>query len=270
MGAPSNARERLRLWAPSIAMAWALSLPAAASAQDLEPAPVLPPLERAIRIEASADTIKPGEQVVLRIHTGYEILGSFHALKTTSVSVSPAGTTTYSYLVTDSGGGADAASVTIHVSGPGAVELDTPAAEVSIPAHIFGSVDENDGAILFLGALTAEGRLAPLGLEAIQPDSSLPDPDSTTRYRLAGPPSLVSERSLSFEVGPAAVGMGPARYATLWRMLRAKDLLASTELTLAEVAERVGYGSEFSFAKAFKRTLGATPGRLRRASSAGA
>jgi AraC-like DNA-binding protein len=65
-------------------------------------------------------------------------------------------------------------------------------------------------------------------------------------------------------------GLSPMSYLTQWRMLRGRELLWTTSLTMAEVAARVGYHSEFAFAKAFKRTFGEAPGAVRReGSSAG-
>ncbi|MFT7621781.1 MAG: AraC-like DNA-binding protein [Myxococcota bacterium] len=58
-------------------------------------------------------------------------------------------------------------------------------------------------------------------------------------------------------------GWTPAQYLTHWRMRCARDLLA-TGMTLAEVAERVGYADEFGFAKAFKRVFDEAPGAARR------
>jgi transcriptional regulator GlxA family with amidase domain len=47
-------------------------------------------------------------------------------------------------------------------------------------------------------------------------------------------------------------------------MLLAARLLRDTSDPLAAVARAVGYGSEFAFAKAFKRHHGTTPGADRR------
>ncbi len=58
-------------------------------------------------------------------------------------------------------------------------------------------------------------------------------------------------------------GMPPGRYLLEWRMLKARHLLQAGQ-TLAEIAERVGYGSEAAFVRAFKRRFGETPGRFRR------
>jgi AraC-like DNA-binding protein len=62
----------------------------------------------------------------------------------------------------------------------------------------------------------------------------------------------------------ALVGAAPIAYLTRWRMLRADKLLRESRAGVGEVAEKVGYTSEAAFAKAFKRTLGRTPGKVRR------
>ncbi|HLU71117.1 MAG TPA: AraC family transcriptional regulator [Nonomuraea sp.] len=62
----------------------------------------------------------------------------------------------------------------------------------------------------------------------------------------------------------ALVGQPPLGYLTWWRLNLASRLLRSTDAPLSEVARRVGYGSEFAFANAFKRAFGTPPGRFRR------
>lgn len=62
------------------------------------------------------------------------------------------------------------------------------------------------------------------------------------------------------------VGEPPTRHLTRWRMELAARYLHAEDLSVAEVAERVGYGSEFAFSKAFKRHTGHPPGAYRRAS----
>lgn len=56
----------------------------------------------------------------------------------------------------------------------------------------------------------------------------------------------------------------PAQYVTQWRLHLARGWLQDARLSLAQVAERAGYGSEFAFAKAFKRVFGVAPGAYRR------
>ncbi len=61
----------------------------------------------------------------------------------------------------------------------------------------------------------------------------------------------------------ALVGVSPMVYLARWRMLKARDLLRDTSLPIAHVAGAVGYGSEFSFSRAFKRFFGTPPGQAR-------
>jgi AraC-like DNA-binding protein len=73
-------------------------------------------------------------------------------------------------------------------------------------------------------------------------------------------------RSTFFERFTRAVGLPPMEYLLAWRMAVAKDLLRRQDLALAEVAERVGYGSASTFSTAFSRYVGQPPGRYARAS----
>ncbi|MFI9839955.1 cupin domain-containing protein [Nonomuraea sp. NPDC051941] len=66
-----------------------------------------------------------------------------------------------------------------------------------------------------------------------------------------------------------AVGRPPLAYLTWWRMSTASRLLLGTDAPLQSVAERCGYGSEYAFAKAFKREYGIAPGRYRRKARSG-
>jgi AraC-like DNA-binding protein len=66
------------------------------------------------------------------------------------------------------------------------------------------------------------------------------------------------------------VGEPPLQYLTRWRMQRAAQELREQNASIAEVAAHVGYQSEASFNKAFKRWEGTTPAAYRRASRAAA
>jgi len=68
-------------------------------------------------------------------------------------------------------------------------------------------------------------------------------------------------RSAFFERFTRTVGRPPMEYLLAWRMAVAKDLLRRNDLGVAEVAERVGYGSASTFSTAFSRHLGQPPGR---------
>jgi AraC family transcriptional regulator, alkane utilization regulator len=62
----------------------------------------------------------------------------------------------------------------------------------------------------------------------------------------------------------ALVGESPLHYLTRWRMQTAAQLLHSGSCGVLDVAQRVGYESEVAFSKAFKRTMGVSPGVFRR------
>lgn len=73
-----------------------------------------------------------------------------------------------------------------------------------------------------------------------------------------------SSRSAFSERFTAVVGMSPGRYVTKWRMHVASSWLREQKLTVAETASRLGYDSEASFSRAFKRDVGVPPSALRR------
>lgn len=78
-----------------------------------------------------------------------------------------------------------------------------------------------------------------------------------TVTRLAREAAL--SRSVFFERFREAVGSTPIDYLTHWRMLLAKDLLRRNSATVAETAQRVGYGSASTFSAAFSRHVGVPP-----------
>jgi AraC-like DNA-binding protein len=64
------------------------------------------------------------------------------------------------------------------------------------------------------------------------------------------------------------LGRPPIRYLTDWRMHLAEDLLATTTLTVAAIAGRVGYDAEEAFSRAFRRAHGSPPAQWRAAHAA--
>jgi AraC-like DNA-binding protein len=69
--------------------------------------------------------------------------------------------------------------------------------------------------------------------------------------------TVLAERFLHF------VEVPPMRYLARWRMQLAASLLSGGELSIAEIAGRVGYGSEAALSRAFKRELGVAPATWR-------
>jgi len=64
------------------------------------------------------------------------------------------------------------------------------------------------------------------------------------------------------------VGETPIQYLTRWRMHRAAYYLRTEGLNIPQVADRVGYESDATFAKAFKRYIGSSPAAYRRSETA--
>lgn len=60
-----------------------------------------------------------------------------------------------------------------------------------------------------------------------------------------------------------ALGQAPMQYLTEWRMTQARDHLRANNLTLAQIADAVGYTSPFAFAAAFRRHHATPPGAWR-------
>lgn len=68
----------------------------------------------------------------------------------------------------------------------------------------------------------------------------------------------------SFAVKFAAmVGETPARYVAQVRMHQARRWIQQDRVRIADVAQRLGYDSEASFSRAFKRVIGTAPSRVR-------
>lgn len=57
------------------------------------------------------------------------------------------------------------------------------------------------------------------------------------------------------------------QYLTFWRMQKARELLQNSRLSTADIAGRVGYKSEASFSKVFKKIAGVGPGTFRKMSA---
>ena len=60
------------------------------------------------------------------------------------------------------------------------------------------------------------------------------------------------------------LGDTPMNYLTSWRIHKAQELLSQSQLSIAQIAEQVGYQSESAFSNAFKKILKKGPGLFRR------
>ena len=71
-------------------------------------------------------------------------------------------------------------------------------------------------------------------------------------------------RSVLAERFAKLVGIPPMHYLAKWRMQVAAELLASGKTNLARISAEVGYESEASFSRAFKKLVGVPPSTWRR------
>jgi transcriptional regulator GlxA family with amidase domain len=60
-----------------------------------------------------------------------------------------------------------------------------------------------------------------------------------------------------------STGITPHHYLTQKRVERARDLLAQTSLSLAEISYSVGFADQSHFTRQFHHWLGVTPGQFR-------
>lgn len=64
-----------------------------------------------------------------------------------------------------------------------------------------------------------------------------------------------------------ATGSSPRKFMNALRIEEAARLLSETDSSVSEIAEQVGYASEFAFSRAFKRQRGVAPSIFRKHSS---
>ncbi|MEU3462843.1 AraC family transcriptional regulator [Streptomyces sp. NPDC006733] len=162
--------------------------------------------------------------------------------------------------------------------------------ELSATVHLLGSELENprigsdgivptliDSLLLYIlrawldeqPSAAARGWAAALGDAAVAPALAAMHDDPAAQWTVE---SLAERAGLSRAAFArrfaALVGEPPMAYLTRWRMTTAAKLLRESDVPLTTVAARTGYGSEFAFAKAFKREYGLAPGGYRRQAKA--
>ncbi|MGH9274117.1 MAG: AraC family transcriptional regulator, partial [Acidimicrobiales bacterium] len=110
-----------------------------------------------------------------------------------------------------------------------------------------------------------EGFLAALRDPVLAPALAQLHNDPAAKWTVAELASRAAvSRSLLDNRFREVLGRSPIRYLTDWRMHFADDLLRSTNLSVFEIARRVGYDAEEAFSRAFKRARGESPSARRR------
>lgn len=120
--------------------------------------------------------------------------------------------------------------------------------------------DQPPGTAGWLGALRDPSIGAALGLIHEAPQKRWTVPALAAAVSMSRSPFAAKFTAL--------VGSSPMVYLQRWRMQMAAMLLRQHTLTLATVAEEVGYESTASFSRVFTRELGVSPGQYRRSGSA--
>lgn len=127
--------------------------------------------------------------------------------------------------------------------------------------------------VFFLDLLSGLGQqtsgfLAALADPAVGPAVQAMHDDLATNWTVASLAAHVAiSRSVLASRFTELVGESPIRYLTRWRMHEAARLLRETTLPAGRIAIQVGYGSPFSFTKAFVREVGVAPSVYRHKAS---
>jgi AraC-like DNA-binding protein len=112
------------------------------------------------------------------------------------------------------------------------------------------------------------GLLRGLGDTRLAPALQQMHADVTRAWTVAQLAEVAAlSRSAFFERFTRTVGTPPMDYLLRWRMEIAKDLLRHGRMAVADVGERVGYGSTSTFSVAFSRHVGQSPSRYARAAA---
>ncbi len=150
-------------------------------------------------------------------------------------------------------------------------------AEVS---HLFGALHSDIMKANALGAASAATHIQRLIVQmALQQEKANSSTGSGTDGRLAG---LIEKRAFSdldlnalaseLHMSPAtlrrkavsALGMAPKPYQLQLRIDRAKELLAGTKQSIADIARSVGYEDSFYFSRLFLKREGRSPTEFRK------
>lgn len=149
-----------------------------------------------------------------------------------------------------------AAKISSSNEGPGQNAVIDKLAESLFVQALVSHIETMDNPSSFLAAI--QNKNIGLVLQAIHDNS-------THNWNLAELANIASmSKSVFSEKFHKLVGEAPIVYLARWRMLKAHELLVNTALPIHQISEMIGYKSEFSFSKAFKKFTGVSPGEIRR------
>lgn len=116
--------------------------------------------------------------------------------------------------------------------------------------------DQPRGSAGWLGALRDPTIGAALGLLHKNPEKAWTVPSLAAQVGMSRSPFAARFAAL--------VGQSPMSYLKRWRLQSAARLLGDQNLSLATIAEHVGYESAAAFSRVFKREFRVSPGQYRR------
>ncbi|MFE6970454.1 helix-turn-helix domain-containing protein [Isoptericola sp. NPDC057653] len=177
----------------------------------------------------------------------------------------------------------------LHAAGPDADELARaardaaggpvshlrdPAAVASLVSQVLDALDDGTAGGLVRATGAAWHALAHVVATGRRSPGPAPDPvERAVEHLRATTPRRTSVTALAAMVGlspsqlgarfRAQVGASPLQYQTRLRLARARELLDSTDLPVATVAQACGYPDPLYFSRQFARAHGASPSAYR-------
>ena len=162
---------------------------------------------------------------------------------------------------------------------PALRKIERPAELVEPWEQLLAQLEAHDGAVTlgaegwarvlvdrWLGGLEAAGELRPATSSDARLAAALAavDADLSGHWDVARLAEVMCLSPVRVrQIFAREVGVAPGRYLTLRRVAHARDLLAGTDLTSVEIAERCGFADPRHFSRVFCRLTGVRPTRYR-------
>jgi len=175
--------------------------------------------------------------------------------------------------------GSDTAALTEAIcapdAGPVVYPRDVYSAAASIERAVVALERDETAASLYLASGAAWGLLAQLASDRLQGPAATADRiqivQDYLRDNLASPVSVVELARLASlstshfaALFKASTGSGVVEYVRRLRSARARELLMTTEASIADIGMSVGYSDPFYFSRQFRMVNGTSPSDFRR------